>query len=56
MMASVFRNGHDLYGSELYYALPLEGRPVLFLDSSKGEFSAPAVGLAAGLSGRPARQ
>lgn len=39
MLADVFQKNHDLNGNELYYALPLEGRPVLFLDSSKGEFS-----------------
>ena len=39
MMAGIFRNAHHLHGSELYYALPLEGRPVLFLDSAKGELS-----------------
>ena len=39
MLAEVFRNTHYLHGSELYYALPLEGRPVLFLDSSKGKLS-----------------
>ena len=38
MMAEVFRNTHYLHGNELYYALPLEGRPVLFLDSSKGNY------------------
>ena len=40
MLARVFRNTHYLHGTELYYALPLEGRPVLFLDSSKGGLSA----------------
>ena len=39
ILADVFHNTHDLHGNELYYALPLEGRPVLFLDSSKGRFS-----------------
>lgn len=39
LMAEVFRNTHDLHAGELYYALPLEGRPVLFLDSSTGELS-----------------
>ncbi|GAB3997707.1 phosphodiesterase [Spirosoma daeguense] len=39
MMASVFKLIHNLNERELYYALPLEGRPALFLDSSKGEFS-----------------
>lgn len=39
MLAEVFENTHHLHGSELYYALPLDGRPVLFLDSSKGELS-----------------
>jgi Icc protein len=40
MLAEVFQNTHYLHGRDLYYALPLEGRPVLFLDSSKGELSA----------------
>ncbi len=40
MIAEIFRMTHDLKGKELYYALPLEGRPTLFLDSAKGEFSA----------------
>lgn len=39
MLAEAFEKTHDLTGQELYYALPLEGRPVLFLDSSKGELS-----------------
>lgn len=39
IIADVFHKAHDLNDNELYYALPLEGRPVLFLDSSKGEFS-----------------
>ena len=39
MLADVFHKKHDLHDGELYYALPLEGRPALFLDSSKGEFS-----------------
>ncbi|QJW91062.1 metallophosphoesterase [Spirosoma taeanense] len=39
MMAEVFNRTHDLRGTELYYALPLEGRPVLFLDTAKGEMS-----------------
>lgn len=39
LIAAVFRLTHDLHESELYYALPLEGRPTLFLDSAKGEFS-----------------
>lgn len=39
MLAEVFRNTHYLHGNELYYALPLDGRPVLFLDSSKGILS-----------------
>ena len=40
LMAKVFNKMHDLHDGELYYALPLEGRPALFLDSSKGKFSA----------------
>ncbi|UFH56776.1 metallophosphoesterase [Spirosoma sp. KNUC1025] len=39
LLADVFRMTHDLHDNELYYALPLEGRPTLFLDSSKGVFS-----------------
>lgn len=39
LIAEVFRLTHDLNQNELYYALPLEGRPTLFLDSSKGELS-----------------
>lgn len=39
MIAEVFRLTHNLNQNELYYALPLEGRPALFLDSSKGELS-----------------
>ncbi len=39
LIAEVFRMTHDLHNKELYYALPLEGRPTLFLDSSKGELS-----------------
>jgi Icc protein len=39
MLAEVFDLTHHLHGNELYYALPLEGRPALFLDSSSGEFS-----------------
>ena len=40
MLAEAFNLTHHLHGDELYYALPLEGRPALFLDSAKGEFSA----------------
>lgn len=40
LMARVFHKDHDLTNGELYYALPLEGRPALFLDSSKAIFSA----------------
>jgi 3',5'-cyclic-AMP phosphodiesterase len=39
MLADVFDSTHHLHGTELYYALPLEGRPALFLDSSSGAFS-----------------
>ena len=39
MIAETFHKAHDLHNNELYYALPLEGRPALFLDSSKGELS-----------------
>lgn len=39
LIAEVFRLTHNLNQNELYYALPLEGRPTLFLDSSKGGLS-----------------
>jgi Icc protein len=39
LIADVFKFSNFLHGSELYYALPLEGRPVIFLDSSKGDLS-----------------
>lgn len=39
LLADVFDLSHHLHGTELYYALPLEGRPALFLDSSSGAFS-----------------
>lgn len=39
MMAEVFNLTHHLHGSELYYALPLEGHPALFLDTAKGKMS-----------------
>lgn len=39
MLAEVFHLTHHLHDSELYYALPLEGRPVLFLDTAKGILS-----------------
>lgn len=39
MMAEAFNKTHDLEAAELYYALPLEGHPALFLDSAKGRFS-----------------
>lgn len=39
VLAQSFHLTHDLNHNELYYALPLEGRPALFLDSSKGDFS-----------------
>ncbi|GAB3644256.1 metallophosphoesterase family protein [Spirosoma arcticum] len=39
MLAEIFNKTHDLTGAELYYALPLEGHPALFLDSSKGTLS-----------------
>ncbi len=39
MMAEVFDLTHHLQGTELYYALPLEGRPTLFLDTAKGRLS-----------------
>ena len=39
MMAETFNLTHHLHGTELYYALPLEGRPTLFLDTAKGELS-----------------
>lgn len=40
MLADGLGLRQHLHGTELYYALPLEGRPALFLDSSRGEFSA----------------
>jgi Icc protein len=39
VMAEVFNLTHHLHGPELYYALPLEGRPALFLDTSNGVLS-----------------
>jgi len=39
MVAEAFRRKHNLHDNELYFALPLEGRPTLFLDTSKGELS-----------------
>lgn len=39
LMADVFDKTHNLEGDELYYALPLDGYPALFLDSSRGQFS-----------------
>ncbi|MFD2570755.1 metallophosphoesterase family protein [Spirosoma soli] len=39
MLANAFNLTHHLHGTELYYALPLEGRPALFLDTSTGELS-----------------
>jgi 3',5'-cyclic-AMP phosphodiesterase len=38
-MAEVFNLTHHLHGTELYYALPLEGRPTLFLDTAQGKLS-----------------
>ena len=40
LLANAFRLSHHLHGSELYYAIPLEGRPALFLDTSRGKMSA----------------
>lgn len=40
LMADVFGRTQDLHGDELYYAIPLEGRPTLFLDTAKGDMSA----------------
>ncbi|MBO0948777.1 metallophosphoesterase family protein [Fibrella forsythiae] len=40
MMAEELHLTHHLTGTELYSAAPLEGYPALFLDSSKGVFSA----------------
>jgi Icc protein len=40
MLTKAFSLTHHLHGNELYYAVPLEGRPTLFLDSARGEFSA----------------
>lgn len=39
LMAAAFDRTRDLHDGELYYALALEGRPALFLDSSKATFS-----------------
>lgn len=39
LMAEAFNLTHHLHGSELYYALPLEGCPALFLDTAKGILS-----------------
>ncbi|QIP16630.1 metallophosphoesterase [Spirosoma aureum] len=39
LLAEVFGRTNNLHNDELFYALPLEGRPTLFLDTSKGEFS-----------------
>ena len=40
MMAEELHLTHHLIGTELYSAAPLDGYPALFLDSSKGGFSA----------------
>ena len=39
MLADVFQKTHDVHEGELYYALPLNGRPVLFLDTARGKMS-----------------
>lgn len=39
MLCEHLRFNHHLQNGELYYALPLEGYPALFLDTSKGEMS-----------------
>lgn len=39
MLAEAFHKNHDLHEGELYYALPLNGRPVLFLDTARGSMS-----------------
>ncbi len=39
MMAQELHLTHHLTGTELFSAIPLEGYPALFLDSSKGSFS-----------------
>ncbi|GAB3895398.1 metallophosphoesterase family protein [Spirosoma agri] len=39
LLADVFKRQNHLHSNELYYALPLEGRPTLFLDTSKGVLS-----------------
>lgn len=39
MLAEAFHKTHDLHEGELYYALPLNGRPALFLDTSQGKMS-----------------
>lgn len=40
LLADVFGLQRNLHGTELYYALPLNGHPALFLDSAAGELSA----------------
>ncbi len=39
ILADVFGRKQHLQDNEFYYALPLEGRPTLFLDTAKGELS-----------------
>lgn len=39
LLAQAFKLTHHLHGRELCYALPLEGRPALFLDSAADHFS-----------------
>src|SRR5919202_786534 len=39
LIAEVFNRTNHLHGNELYYAIPLEGRPALFLDTAKGVMS-----------------
>ncbi len=39
LMAETFGLTHHLHGAELYYALPLEGHPALFLDTNQGRLS-----------------
>jgi Icc protein len=39
MLAEAFNLTHNLHNGEIYSALPLEGRPVLFLDTARGTLS-----------------
>ncbi|GAB3547416.1 metallophosphoesterase family protein [Spirosoma fluminis] len=39
LLAEEFNRTNYLHGDELYYAIPLEGQPTLFLDTAKGIMS-----------------